>query len=63
MAVAYIALFAIGSVLGMTLLSAAVALPLRASLARYQLVVEAAVGLATLVVAARLIYTVATSIS
>ena len=57
---AYIALFGLGSILGMASLSAVIAVPLRATarrLARAQVAIEALVGVATTAVGVRVIWT------
>jgi sulfite exporter TauE/SafE len=57
---AYIALFGLGSILGMASLSAVVAVPLRAAaqrVARAQGAIEAVVGVATIAIGIRVIWT------
>lgn len=60
MGIVYIALFGVGSILGMAALSAVILLPLRAAshrLARMQGALEAVVGVATIAMGFRLLYT------
>jgi ABC-type nickel/cobalt efflux system permease component RcnA len=56
---AYIALFGVGSILGMAVLGSVIAVPLQASarrLGRFHVGLEAVVGLATIVIGARMLY-------